>query len=57
MVTIENAYPWREKRKTKAIGICGHKCCEDMWPFSFYIVDDVNNTDSMDTDLFCFVEQ
>lgn len=57
MVTIENAYPWREKKKTKTIGICGHKCCEDTWTFSFDIVDDVNNIDSMDTALFCFVEQ
>lgn len=46
-----------ERKEKNKIGICGHKCCEDTWTFSFDIVDDVNNIDSMDTALFCFVEQ
>ena len=47
-----------EKRKqNKTIGINGHNCCEDTWPFSIYIMEDVNNIDNIDTALFCFVEQ
>lgn len=49
MVTTEDACPWEEK---KTIGIYGHKCCEEIWPFSFYIMVDMNNIDSKNTALF-----